>query len=61
MTGGTHVNNKILSDAMATYDLTGTYLENEKDSHGKYNKTRILILNQKCFNHGNYEWVILLI
>ena len=35
MTGGTGSNSQMISDATATYDLTGHYLSNEKEGQGK--------------------------
>ena len=36
MIGGYHTTRKIFSNAKATYDLTGTYLTNEKEDDGKF-------------------------
>ena len=36
MAGGITTNVQMISDATATYDLTGHYLSNEKDAHGMY-------------------------
>ena len=36
MIGGYHTTRKISSNAKATYDLTGTYLTNEKEDDGKF-------------------------
>ena len=35
MAGSFNKKNQIDSNASATYDLTGTYLGNEKENHGK--------------------------
>ena len=35
MAGSLNKKNQINSNASATYDLTGTYLGNEKENHGK--------------------------